>query len=220
MDDLSFFDVVYTARAIRHLRPDPVPPALVHRVLEAATMAPSATNVQPWRFIVVADPAIKQRLGEIHTRAFWARYGSAGPQLGGASETERRPQEPQGISEREMADRFAQAPVLIVVCRTGMRPSGSMGLVAWYGSIFPAVQNLLLAARALGLGTTLTTMFVEHEHEVKDLLDMPDDAEPIALIPLGFPEGRFGPLRRRPVVESIYSDRWGRRANSTGERAE
>ncbi len=182
-------------------------------------MAPSATNVQPWRFIVARDPAIKRRLGEIHTRAFWPRYGSAGPQLGGASETERRPQEPQGISEQGMIDRFALAPVLIVVCRTGLRPAAGMGLVGWYGSIFPAVQNLLLAARALGLGATLTTMFTEYEREVKDLLVIPEDAEPVAMIPVGFPAGRFGPLRRRPVDEVVFSDHWGRAADLAGEQA-
>ena len=213
MDNPPFFDVVYTARAMRRLKPNPVPQKLLRRVLEAATMAPSGTNLQPWRFIVVRDPEIKRRLGEIHTRSFWPRYGSAGPQLGGAGETERRPQEPQGITEQEMTDRFALAPVLVVVCRTGQRPAApGMSLVSWYGSIFPAVQNLLLAARALGLGTTLTTMFTEYEQEVKDLLAMPEEAEPVALIPLGFPVGRFGPLRRRPVDEVVFADRWGTEA--------
>src|SRR5690348_17323748 len=157
--DPPFFSVLYTARAIRHLKPEPVSPELIRRVLEAATMAPSATNQQPWRFIVVRDAALKARLGEIHTRAFSRRYGREGPQLGGATETERRPQEPRGISQREMIDRFALAPVLIVICRTGERPTTpGISLAAWYGSVFPAIQNLLLAARAIGLGTTLTTM--------------------------------------------------------------
>ena len=211
METPSLFDVVYTARAIRHLKPDPVPPDLVRRVIEAATMAPSATNSQPWRFIVVTDPATKRRLGELHARAFMPRYGTEGPWLGGASEEERQRQEPEGISEQEMVDRFARAPVLIVVCRTGRRPAGEgLHLGGWYGSVYPAIQNLLLAARALGLGACLTTMFTQYEPDVKALLDMPEESEPIALIPLGFPRGRFGPLRRRPVAEVTFSERWGR----------
>lgn len=211
MENPPFFDVVYTARAMRRLKPDPVPRELLRRVLEAATMAPSGTNAQPWRFIIVQDPATRRRLGELHTRSFWPRYGDEGPWLAGAADDERRRQEPHGITEQEMVDRFALAPVLIVVCRTGRRPAG-MSLVSWYGSVFPAVQNLLLAARALGLGATLTTMFTEYEQEVKDLLAMPEEAEPVALIPLGFPAGRFGPLRRRPVDEVVFAERWGQSA--------
>ena len=210
MDNPPFFDVVYTARAMRRLKPDSVPPELLRRVLEAATMAPSGTNAQPWRFIVVRDPETKRRLGELHTRAFMPRYGTEGPWLAGAGEDERRRQEPQGITEQAMIERFALAPVLIVACRTGQRPAGAgMALVSWYGSIFPAVQNVLLAARALGLGATLTTMFTEYEQEVRELLGMPEESEPVALIPLGFPAGRFGPLRRRPVEEVTFADRWG-----------
>ena len=213
MDNPPFFDVITTARAIRHIKPDPVPDELVRRVLEAATMAPSGTNLQPWRFIVVRDPETRRRLGAIHTRAFWPRYQGGGPMLGGASDDERRPQEPQGISEQEMTDRYALAPVLIVACRTGVRPEtpAGMAMAAWYGSIFPAVQNLLLAARALGLGAHLTTMFTEYDQEVKALLGMPDDADPVALIPLGFPRGRFGPLRRKPVEDVVFAERWGQR---------
>jgi nitroreductase len=213
MDNPPFFDVLTTARAIRRLRPDPVPPALVRRVLEAATMAPSATNSQPWRFIVVTDPTTKRRLGEIHTRAFMARYGTEGPWLGGAAADERRRQEPRGISAQQMTDRFALAPVLIVVCRVGQRPTAATHVGSWYGSVYPAAQNLLLAARALGLGTTLTTMFTQSEDAVKALLDMPAESEPVALIPLGYPAGRFGPLRRRPVEEVTFAERWGRPAD-------
>jgi nitroreductase len=211
MDNPPFFDVVYTARAIRHLKSDPVPPELVRRVIEAATMAPSATNTQPWRFVVVTDPATKRCLGELHTRSFMPRYGTEGPLLGGAREDEQRRQEPRGISEQDMIDRFALAPVLVVVGRIGSRPVGAGPyLGARYGSIYPAIQNLLLAARAVGLGACLTTMFTEYEPEVKELLGMPEDSEPVALIPLGYPRGRFGPLRRRPVAEVTFSERWDR----------
>jgi nitroreductase len=214
MDNPPFFDVLYTARAIRRLKPDPVPDELLRRVLEAATMAPSGTNMQPWRFLVVRDPEKRRRLGEIHTRAFWPHYQGAGPMLGGAGDDDRRPQEPHGITEQGMTDRYALAPVLIVACRTGIRPEtpAGMGMTGWYGSIFPAVQNLLLAARALGLGAHLTTMFTQYSQDVKDLLGIPDDADPVALIPIGFPGGRFGPLRRKPVQEVVFAERWGQLA--------
>lgn len=215
MDSPTFFDVVYTSRAIRRIKPDPVPTELVHMVLESATMAPSGTNRQPWRFVVVTDSVTKRRLGEYHTKGFAAYYGGgelmAGPILGGASTDEHRPQEPGGITEQQMIDRYANVPVLIVVCHAGDGPavdSFDRGL-NYGGSTYPAIQNLLLAARALGLGAHITSLFRACRREVKELLEMPDEAEPIAMIPLGFPTGRFGPLRRRPVDEVSFAERWG-----------
>jgi nitroreductase len=185
---MSFFDVVNSQRAIRFLKPDPVDDALIERVLAAATRAPSAHNGQPWRFIVVRDTGTKAGLGAI--------FDELGQQFGGGrTAPERTP--------------WSEVPVLIVVCSESDYSDDISAITALDASIYPAVQNLLLAARALGLGTVLTTRWKRREPELRPLLGLPDNVRVHAIVPLGWPDARFGRTNRRPVAEVTFRERFG-----------
>ncbi len=191
---------------MRRLKPDPVPEEALAKVLEAATQAASAVNRQPWRFLVLQDPTVKEKIANYYRDAWNHAYGAAAAQnVSSLDPANRRVLK----AANHLAQHMAEVPVLILVCVVGRPSTGARAASSRYGSVFPAVQNLMLAARALGLGTTLTTLHKEHEQEIKELLDIPQDVETVCLIPLGYPEGRFGPVRRRPVAEVTYYDRWG-----------
>jgi len=204
--EIGLFEAIYSARAIRRFRPDPVPDELIEKVIEAGTMAPSATNAQPWAFVVVRDPATKRFIQERYAATFHAAYGQAKELIGGA---------PSGSQERLMAaathlaDHLHEVPVLLVCCvqRYGRDGRGREGRPR-YDSIFPAVENILLACRGLGLGSCLTTLHTAHEREINQRLGIPDDWSSPALLPIGFPADRHGPIRRRPARELIHRDRW------------
>jgi nitroreductase len=202
------FEVIGTQRAMRRLKPDPVPEEYIKKVLWAATRAPSGGNRQPWRFLVVRDAEKRKQLGEIY-RSVWEEYAKAGY---GTAARELSPEDAESNervlrSAQYLADHMNEVPVLIVVCTF---PSGSVNTgVAEGSSIYPAVQNLMLAARALGLGTALTTLHRMKQDEVREVLGIPETVETAALIPLGWPMGRFGAGRRQPVEDVTYWDHWG-----------
>jgi nitroreductase len=187
-------------------------------VLAAATRAPSARGAEPWCFIVVRDPALRRTIGA-HYRRAW----EAGEQFTTATDADRdvkdRPHYARMMAAaRGLAVSFDEAPVLIVCCLDHAQlgpiagPGGELrSPIAAYASIFPAVQNLLLAARALGLGTTLTTLHRGFDDALRPLLDIPASVEVVAIVPLGYPRDRFGPTRRKPVEDVTFIDRWGRR---------
>jgi nitroreductase len=193
----DFFDVVLSQRAARSFLPDEVDDALVARILTAATHAPSAENSQPFVFVVVRDPALRDAIGAITAR-IWE---------GGAKalETERlSPAFLRDVDQGAMGG-VAGAPVLIVVCGdTRLTYAGAMG-----ASIFPAVQNLLLAAHALGLGSTLTTLPTLGGTELTELLDLPAEVVPVAVVPLGHLARPLGPPRRLPLSERAHLNRYG-----------
>jgi len=199
---MDVFEAISTLRAIRRFRPDPVPEEMIWRVLESATKAPSGGNRQPWAFLVVQDPETKRRIAEVYREGWERFYGPLREQA------ERDPNFGRVYRSAEyLAYHLEEAPVLILACLrtspwpTAVSPPGSY--------IYPAVQNLLLSARALGLGGVLTTLHRVREKEVRDLLGIPDGWETMALIPLGWPAVPFGPVRRRPVEEVTYWERWG-----------
>jgi nitroreductase len=195
----AFFELVRSQRACRSFTDDAVPDELVERVLEAATFAPSAENRQPWVFVVVRDPAIRDRIGEL-TRAAW--------EAGGRAFAERRLDASLLADvDRGATGGISAAPVLVVVGADLER--GLEATVA--SSIFPAVQNLLLAAGALGLGSALTTLTTAHAGELRALLVLPDHVQPVAVVPLGHPAKPLGPPRREPVSEHAHRDRFGQR---------
>lgn len=205
---LSLHDAIHTLRAVRRLRPDPVPEAELRYLVEAATRAPSGENRQTWRFVVVTDATTRARLGEVY-RGLGERYLRDGALASGRldPDTERVYRHAMTLVET-----LGRAPALVVPCMEGPPPRDPAGAATWWGSIFPAVQNLLLAARARGLGTTLTTLHRADEAAVKALLGIPAEVEAVALIPVGYPAGRgFGPPRRRPADEVTFWDRWGAR---------
>lgn len=197
---MDIFEVINTQRAMRRLKPDPVPDELVWKVLDAAVKAPSGGNRQPWNFIVIRDAETKARIAEYYLDSWNKSYGLIKQAAMASPETART-----YASAEHLANHLADVPVLIIatVNLSGVAPVSPPG-----ASIYPAVQNLMLAARALGLGTTLTTFHRTHEAEVKKLLGIPDGIETMALIPLGWPRGKFGPGSRMPTEKVVYWEKW------------
>jgi nitroreductase len=197
---LDIFDAIYTLRAMRRLKTDPVDEALVWKVLDAAIRAPSGGNRQPWKFVVLTDAEKKRKIGEWYLDGWNNTYGKARDTFlanpGGAR---------MYGSADHLANHIADAPVLIFPCVD----NGGVAAVSGAGAnIFPAVQNLMLAARALGLGTTLTTLHRTHDAEVKELLGIPERYEALAMIPMGWPTGKFGSGPRRPVEDVTFWNAW------------
>jgi nitroreductase len=219
----GIFEVIHSLRAMRRLKPDPVPDELVHEILRAGTSAPSAVDRQPWRFLVVKDAGVKAAVQQYYKRALG---GVAGPPAGSAEE----PAGPDADKARRrhaavvhLTEHFHEAPVWIVACldeREQIREgaTGSHGALerSKGASIYPAVQNMLLAARALGLGCTLTTRHLVFAAEVDALFGLPPGVESYAILPLGYPMGRFGPVNRIPLRDVVYLDRWGDRDPTLG----
>ncbi len=216
MAEMGLYEAMRTLRAVRRLRPDPIPDDVLHRVLEAATWAPSGGNRQPWRIIVVKDLARKQRLGVLYAER-WAEYIKRYINL--PSDT------PQAVRERTgrtvsagnyLAAHFHQAPVVAVFCfdPTVLAVTDAKlerVSVVGGGSVYPAVENLLLACRAEGLGCVLTTLLCASEPEVRELLSIPQPWGTAAAVPIGYPVGRgHGPISRRPVEEMAFLDSWDR----------
>lgn len=188
MDFADFEQLVATQRAVRTFADRPVDDALIEKVLKAATRAPSARNAQPWRFIVVRERETKGELGRI--------FDELGQQFYGAGAPERQP--------------WSDVPALIVVCAENVFGAGDAGATALAASVFPAVQNLLLAAHALGLGTVLTTRWKAREAELRPILGLPDGVAPFAIVPIGWPVEVPGRNRRKPVREVTFRERFGR----------
>ena len=200
----GIFEIIHTTRSMRRLKPDPVPDTLIRRILEAGVSAANGGNMQRWRFVVVTDPKIKETVAGYYRRA-WKEdalpgYRNAAPPRGTSAERFQR----LLAAADHLAEHLHEAPVWIVPCLQGAAPTRSTG-----SSIYPAVQNMLLAARALGLGATLTTLYLNFEKEVDAALSLPADVHSYALLPIGYPIGRFGPVRRMPLAEVVYGDQWG-----------
>jgi nitroreductase len=225
MAGIELFEAIYSARSLRRFRSDPVPEELITRVLDAAIRAPSAGNAQNWAFVVVRDPAQRSKLGAIYRKASdiaAAVYEARG--------------RPRHLTEAQWArmmaagawlwEHLGEVPVLLVPClqRRDMPPAEALppAVAARYGeelcyldrirgaSIYPAVQNIMLACRALGLGTVITTNHLRCEEEVKAVLGLPGEMETFALMPIGYPLDKFGPLTRRPLHEVAHADHWSR----------
>jgi nitroreductase len=224
MPEIGLFDAIYSARALRRLKPDPVPEEIITRILDAAIRAPSAGNAQNWAFIVVRDGEQRRLLGMIYRKASdiaSEMYKARGRPAHMTEEQYRRLM----TSGAYLWDHIGEAPVLLVPClqERAMPPRATFppSLDAMYepelayerrirgASIYPAVQNIILACRAFGLGTLITTNHIRCEDEVKALLGLPPDVSTYALMPIGYPQGKFGPLARRPVSEVAYANRWG-----------
>lgn len=197
----DLFEIMRTTRSMRRLKPDPIPQDLLNQVLEAGTFAANGGNMQSWRFLVIRDQTIKDAVSVWYRKAWHEvvgpRYRSGGPAPGTTPERFAR----MLSAAEHLADRLHEAPVWIVPCQMGPRGPGA--------SVFPAVQNMLLAARALGLGATLTTLYLIHEKAAEAAMGLPDDVHSYAILPIGFPMGKFGPVRRAPLADVVFEDRWG-----------
>jgi nitroreductase len=194
----SLLELMSTQRAMRHFLPDPVPAEVLECIVRAATYAPSGKNTQPWAFVMITDAELRRQIGDLYREAW---YETMPPMLTAppASGAEARAREDWEYLGSHMAD----APALALVCTTA-----SGGALASAGSIFPAIQNLLLAARAYGVGGCLTTVHRARDAQIKALLGIPDSVDTVALIPLGYPSRVFGPVRRKPVGEVLHLNGW------------
>lgn len=207
-DDL--WEAMSTARAIRYFRPDPVPDDLLRKCIEGATRAPSGTNLQPWGFVIVKDAAMRARIAESVRQRFMSDE-----QLQQYLEAGRTSDDPSkrimmtGVSN--IVSNLDSAPVIIFPCLTSTTSPAPRGLLAG-SSIYLAVQNLLLTARGLGLGTVMTTFQSAMVEDLTQWLKLPPDTVPVALIPLGWPAANFGPVKRRPTEEVTHWETWGGRA--------
>lgn len=206
----EFFDLVGNVRAIRRLKPDPVPLELIHKVLNAGVQAPSGQNLQPWSFVLVSDLARKQWFAQRYAEAMESRFGLPIDPV---------KREGMKIGRQLKAlfyqiDHLGEAPYLLLVCgkrdwpfkvaeedRVGLAPPN-------YGAVYPCVQNILLACRAVGLGTALTTMHQVFEDELHAYFDIPTEYGVIVTMPIGWPLGKFGPVTRIPAEELTHYDRW------------
>ena len=198
-------EAMRTQRSIRRLKPDPVDDELVLHLIELALKAPTGGNRQNWEFVVVRDRAVKQRLGRLNRMAFGI-YGRIGRRV--------VRDDPRMLRILDAVDwqarNFADIPVVIVACLRGTRPPfPAIAAMSYYGSIYPSVQNLLLAARAAGLGAGVITLPLWSTFLARRALGLPRTVKPAAVIPLGWPRGRYGPTTRRPVGTVVHVDRYG-----------
>jgi nitroreductase len=214
-DAMDLFEAMSTTRAVRRLRPDPVPDAVVERIVQAAVWGPTGANVQPWRVIVVRDVAKRRRLQELYIGP-WNEYAKGHrAMLDSMPETARAKQRRMLAAADHLANHLHEAPAILVFCFNPQlmaitdtkldRPS-----VVGGASVYPSVQNALLACRAQGLGCTLTTLLCLKETAFKELLGIPDDWGTCAYVPIGYPVGSgHGPLKRNPVDKMAFADAWG-----------
>jgi nitroreductase len=209
-EDPGLFETMHSMRAMRRLKPDSVPEALLREVLDAAVRAPSGQNTQRWAFVVLRDEDTRRFFGDRYRHWIHTLMGERLPALDDHSPAARSMR-----AALHLADHMSDAPVIVLACgkrdwpfvvptqeRVGKAPPS-------YGSIYPAVENLLLACRGRGLGASLTTTHQMFEDELASYLGIPDTYGVVAAIPIGYPTGRFGPVRRKAVGEVTHFDRWG-----------
>jgi nitroreductase len=194
---MTLGEAIFTQRAIRRFRSDPIPTSTIKDILEAAIRAPNGSNDQPWHFIVIQDSTIRSQFAQLYKEAWWAKRKDEG--INGPQDISRDNRVKQ--SAMRLAEEIGQAPVIIIICATNTG-SGSIS------SVIPATQNLLLAARSLGIGGTITTLHHQVEDRIKKLLNMPKTAQIVYCVPLGYPKGQFGPTNRKPLGEVCSSEKW------------
>jgi len=199
-EDVKLLEGMRTTRAIRRLLPDPVPPALIRKVCEAATYAPSGGNRQPWKFIALSEPERKRWVAERYRAGFMQYIAPAMKAAESADYPERKKR--NQASAIHLAEHMAEVPVLLFVA--GWTRRGQPQTQA----LFPCVQNLLLACRAVGLGASLTTLHRGFGEECDRWLGLPENCPTCALIPIGWPQGKYGTPPRRPIDESLFWERY------------
>jgi nitroreductase len=202
-------EAVLTQRAVRRVKPDPIDDRIVRRCLELALEAPTGSNGQNWEFVVVKDRAVKASLAAQYRRA-WRLYGGLGQRIKTDGQTGKILK-----SVQWQVDHFEEIPVLVVCClRGGARvpfvPGPPVALSSHYGSVYPSVQNLLLAARSVGLGGALITLPLWSNTVARRIIKLPLSVEPCCIVTLGWPKGRYGRKARKPVGTVVHLDQYGR----------
>ena len=220
---MDAIEAIMTTRAMRRLSNEPVDDAAIQLCLEAAQQAPSGGNVQPQQYVVIRDPDIRAAIGSVYRRAY-DRYEASLPEIGDLSGSARDSYERTRRASRHLADHIGEAPVIVMFLQPlipwgGSDDIGPLDIGRLDASVYPAIQNFCIAARALGLGTTLTTVIRVLQREALEVIGAPDDRfEIAALVPVGHPVGRFGRAARRPVERAVHIDRFGSRPDGVGRR--
>ncbi len=233
--DAGLWEVMSTMRAMRRLKPDPVPVELLEQLVRAATWAPSASNAQAYSWVIVTDRAVMERLEPLWARCYELYWATVGPTPGRTMDAAQVAALRRAVGYQR--EHFCEIPALLVACygksssaaQVLRKSRSAAGAVAGLGaagvldaarnarratamseaaSVYPAVQNVLLTARALGLGATLTTMYLALETQFKKALGIPPEVRTFAAIPVGWPRGRFGPVRRTPAGQITHWERW------------
>jgi nitroreductase len=214
---MDMYEGILTTRAIRRYTDEPLADSEIVACLRAAQQAPSGGNSQPWQYLVVTDPVVRATVGGIYRSAYdrWERA-----QLASLPDTwneDQRAEFLKGLNaSRTLAEGLDRAPalVLFLMPRMSITPAddeGEIEIGPLYASVYPAVQNFILAARSMGIGTVLTTVFWSRQDELKELLAIPDRFEIVALVPMGRPTGRFGVAPRKPIEPITHWDSYGHR---------
>jgi len=206
MQKIDLFEAINTLRSIRKFKPLPVEDEKIKIILELAIKAPNASMIEPWHFIVVRDQETKRKFTPLYSRAFQLYQG------------ERREITEEVKKRLERAKHFAEniheVPVMIFVFMDPTRRAVKEGFldkemeVALYGSVFPAIQNMMLAARGLGLGSVLTTLLNMFEEDVKKILHVPSYIRLVAMVGIGYPEVKFSSPRRSPLEKFLHWEKW------------
>lgn len=211
----ELYDVMSTLRAVRKLRPDPIPDDVLERVLQAACWAPTGGNTQPWRVVVVTGDEPKRALQEIYAPE-WERYSTGFMRMmAGLPAEELAKWERIVAAGDHLADNLAHVPAILMFCANPSMMAitdAKLDRVSMVGggSVYPAVQNAMLACVQEGLGCTLTTLHCLQEDRVKDVLGIPDEWATVGMVPIGYPVGKgHGPITRQPPAAMAYRDRFG-----------
>jgi nitroreductase len=205
---LTALEALHSTPARRYLSPDPIPDDVLWEILDAAIRGPSGGNAQHWGWVVITDQDVKDRVAAWYRENWETAYGSRREQMLSAAAESSGRLSPRGfLGAEHLAHHIHEAPVWVFAVLRGAAGATSPRVGS---SIYGAVQQLCLAARAYGIGTSLTTLYGGHEEELRELLGLPPDALTMALIPMGYPaRGRWAQPRRRPVEEVVHWNRWG-----------
>lgn len=209
MAEAGIFEIMHSMRAMRRLKPDPIPEETLKKIVDAGIHAPSGGNLQDWAFILVRDVELKRFIRDQYWGTWQKLQGSRGLPTDVPPAQKRMYQ-----AAAHLAEHLHEVPVIVLACaRKDYPPFAKFGyerasVATVHGSIYPAVQNMMLACRALGVGTVITTIHCCFEEELRQKLGIPAEMEVSALLPLGYPQGNFGPTKRQPVETVIHWDRW------------
>jgi nitroreductase len=213
--DMPLLQAMMTQRAVRRVLPEPVDDAVVLKCIELALRAPTGANGQNWEFIVVKDRRVKEKLARRYRQAWSIYYGAIVRRIAARDESMAK----IARAVQWQVDHFTEIPVLVVAClRLGARegrvpymPMPQPVASGYFGSIYPSVQNLLLAARAMGLGASLITLPLWSVTSARRILNLPLSVTPCCIVPLGWPRGHYGPTTRKPVEHVTHLDTYGNR---------
>jgi nitroreductase len=198
---MDTLEAMETCIAMRYLKPDPVPREILEKLVYAATRASSPGNSQGWEFVVIEDAELKQRIGAAVREGMAGAFSNRPADL---APVERRMY--QGA--QHLAEHFGEVPAWVLGCARRIYPPQNPQDVFMYSTIYPAAQNLIVAARSLGIGTAFTTFHMVAEPLIRELLRLPEDVHPCVFIAVGYPERPFSKVRRKPVADVMHWNGW------------